>query len=290
MSAHNSQHDAIEHAFGESVGSKALWERCPQLDILLNPGKGVIFFEDFVAVNKGKYGAIGASGSATTYPAWAWSRNGVNKAAVSHLTSVAGHPGIARLTAAQDDATADIGVTMQLQGLPFILATGMDLWFEAMIRIGNPDNQFYIGLAEDEVAAGLYGASGGVNVASNHLGLGDLYATTAGGTFFHSEKVDEYGYSAAAIHTPTTATWYRYGFHVSDRAANGTYAINVYVDGALVAVYNASTTDDIVPSTDMPIVALTPTFYCGTEDGSTTSVTLDIDWVKVVQQRTLAVI
>ena len=276
----------VESTYTHKSESSALWDNCPLVEISQDPHLGSIFFDDFIYLNKGKYGAIGAAGSATGYPAWAWSRNGIYKAAVSHLTSVAGHPGIARLTAAQDVTTADIGVTMQLQGLSFILASTKHLWFEAEVRMGNIDNQMFIGLAENEVAAGLYGASGGVNVAENYIGFMDDGAGDASTPDFAAEKATNQGKTAAAggLATLVTATWTTLGFHVWFDATEASRYVTVYQDGVLLDTY-LETSTEVTFSTDVPTEAMSPVFYCGTEDGTTTSVTLDVDWIKVVQMR-----
>jgi hypothetical protein len=144
----------------------------------------------------------------------------------------------------------DSGSTTEAQGIQaqktlasFLPKAGRDIWFESRIKvtgITNLNAELFIGLAEID---GTVISASAVST-SNHIGFSST--TDDGILLSNSEKA---GTGATSTGTVIKSdTWTTLGFKVS-----GLNNVTFYVNGAQISA---------LPSANIPIVVLAPTFVC----------------------------
>ena len=152
-----------EHAAGDRRQSPSIWADCPQAEMLIDPGVGILFFDDFLssydlATNQTTVTKLG--------PYEAYTGNGTNLLVSGGVTGIGG-----TLVIASGD-TADINAVFTLGGgAPFMISTtdgdDCDLWFECRFKISSittaDQAQVFIGLTEEDRAAanGIWADAGG---------------------------------------------------------------------------------------------------------------------------------
>lgn len=177
-------------------------------------------------------------------------------------------PGILKLT--QKATTDNDGGQVNYNFEKWKLATGKKLWFETRIRCaaGDATNlDFFVGLAEAEDLTGVAD-----NMPANGIG----FHKEDGDTNIDASSSDNgTNLQTAAAGTLVDATWIKLGLYF-DGGATGAATITPYVNGV------AGT--PIASVTYATMAELAPLFMVRNGDATTTQ-TLEIDYVKVVQLR-----
>lgn len=141
--------------------------------------------------------------------------------------------------------------------------------FECRLRFNEspttspPD--FFAGLAE--VDTSIIGS--GANSTSNHIGF-ELINEDATLDFV-AEKADNRGTQANVL-TLAEDTFYKLGFVI-----NGVSTITMYINGV------ATSTSSLTVSTDLPIVAMCPSFACLASGTAAAQPEVDLDWFRCLQ-------
>jgi hypothetical protein len=233
-----------ETALGPLPGA-SLWESAPSAVVHSDPSPLVYYNNDFLELTI----------ASNTFGGWAFTA--ATSGSVAQDTTGSG--GILKLDAGA--VTANQGVNFQLNNVPFAVAAGKPVWYEARVKFTGLTSlkvQTFIGLAVTNTAIIAAGASAdidrigfqgitttGVLASATHSGAGNL--TTGTGL------------------TLVNSTWYRLGFLAQ------TTGVDFYVDGAKVGTTLA---------TNIPTAALAPAFVC--QANATVQPVLNVDYLRVV--------
>ncbi len=243
----------------QHVGPSAeLWKDCPLLEMMIDPGVGYYYFDDFTGV-----GAAPGSAASNTTQGWTFTR-----VTAGTMGTILGHGGELHLVA---DTTADRGVNVQLLNCCVIPTAGKTIWFEARVQISHVDNQIFVGIAETNTVLIASGAldEAGADASSIGFFTDEPSATGVGGTVTQkngTSDVTEDNFILAAT------TWYNLGFKVT-----GITKVEFYQDGKLIET--GETANTIADAVEMAL-----SFVCQNEDGANTN-TLKVDWVRIAQLR-----
>ena len=163
-------------------------------------------------------------------------------------------------------STNNQGVQGQLGGAAgassFIPSATSKIYYEARIKaadIGSTTCQVFAGLAIVDTSVFASAA----NSTANHIGYEAINSTAVG---IHSEKAGTRS-STASAHTLVDDTYVKLGFVV-----DGLTSVTPFVNGVAKTAI----------TTNIPIVALTPSFVC--HSSGTTDPILHVDWVSVYQE------
>tara|TARA_R100000995_G_scaffold84891_1_gene65558 strand:+ start:586 stop:1341 length:756 start_codon:yes stop_codon:yes gene_type:complete len=167
-------------------------------------------------------------------------------------------------------STNNQGVQIQLGGAAgassFIANANSKIYYEARVKIadiGSTTCQMFAGLAIVDTSVFASAA----NSTANHIGFEAINTTAMG---IHSEKAGSRS-STAAVHTVADDAYVKLGFVV-----DGLTKITPYVNGVA---------KDAI-TTNIPIVALTPSFVC--HSSGTTDPIVHVDWVACYQAEQIA--
>jgi len=167
-------------------------------------------------------------------------------------------------------STNNQGVQIQLGGAAgassFIANANSKIYYEARVKIadiGSTTCQMFAGLAIVDTSVFASAA----NSTANHIGFEAINTTAMG---IHSEKAGSRS-STAAVHTVADDAYVKLGFVV-----DGLTKITPYVNGVA---------KDAI-TTNIPIVALTPSFVC--HSSGTTDPIVHVDWVACFQAEQIA--
>tara|TARA_R100001082_G_scaffold108727_1_gene84464 strand:- start:1640 stop:2395 length:756 start_codon:yes stop_codon:yes gene_type:complete len=167
-------------------------------------------------------------------------------------------------------STNNQGVQIQLGGAAgassFIPNANATIYYEARVKIadiGSTTCQMFAGLAIVDTSVFASAA----NSTANHIGFEAINSTAMG---IHSEKAGSRS-STASVHTVVDDTYVKLGFVV-----DGLTKITPYVNGVA---------KDTI-TTNIPIVAMTPSFVC--HSSGTTDPIVHVDWVACVQAEQIA--
>ena len=165
-----------------------------------------------------------------------------------------------------NSTTNNQGVQIQLGGAAgassFIPSATSKIYYEARIKaadIGSTTCQVFAGLAIVDTSVFASAA----NSTANHIGYEAINSTAVG---IHSEKAGTRS-STASAHTLVDDTYVKLGFVV-----DGLTSVTPFVNGVAKTAI----------TTNIPIVALTPSFVCHSR--GTTDPILHVDWVSVYQE------
>ena len=165
-----------------------------------------------------------------------------------------------------NSTTNNQGVQVQLGGAAgassFIPSATSKIYYEARIKaadIGSTTCQVFAGLAIVDTSVFASAA----NSTANHIGYEAINSTAVG---IHSEKAGTRS-STASAHTLVDDTYVKLGFVV-----DGLTSVTPFVNGVAKTAI----------TTNIPIVALTPSFVC--HSSGTTDPILHVDWVSVYQE------
>jgi hypothetical protein len=147
----------------------------------------------------------------------------------------------------------------------FIPSAASKIFFEARVKIadigtsGSDTGNMLVGLTEVDTTV----LASGANSTANHISFEHL--DDDGAVDFHSEKAGTRD-SSTGLHTLSDDGYVKLGFLV-----DGVTSITPYVNGVAKTAH----------TTQVPIVAMTPTFVC--HSAGTTDPILHVDWVACFQ-------
>lgn len=252
--------------------SISIWERCPILEILEDPGKGYGFFDDFIrgditgtlgtVKDVNQYAMFGSSGATATYD------------------DVAG--GAIVLTEATDNES----VSMTTEQHPFsITANAGELWYEARIKhstITTNETSFFVGLMDTiPLIVGVpLSITGTLVDTANLVGFHFPEAnTTAFDTTYKANTV-----TAVEVNSDVGAlvvdTYVKLGMHFQPNdIGNGANELVFFIDGVPQA---ATKTIPDNTGTDFPADArMGPTIAMMM--GNSAAETISMDWWRCYQ-------
>jgi len=229
--------------------SPTLWHQAPMMQIMGGDlGEGFGFIDDFLSFDDASYRWLltnATSGTAVMDPA--------AKGGVLLLDSAA--------------ATNNQGVQIQAGGAigasSFIPSAASKIYFEARVKvadIGSTTVQIFAGVSSVDASV----LASAANTSINHVGFEAINTTSL---TFASEKADSRSGSVdTSAGTIADGTYIKLGFLI-----DGVTSATPYVDGV------AGTAQ----TTNIPIVAMTPTLVC--HSSGTTDPILHVDWVACFQ-------
>ena len=169
-----------------------------------------------------------------------------------------------------NSTTNNQGVQIQLGGAAgaasFIASAASKIYFEARVKIadiGSTTCQMFVGLAEVDTSV----LASAANTTANHIGFEAINTTAMG---IHSEKAGTRS-STASVHTVVDDDYVKLGFIV-----DGLTKITPFVNGVAQTAI----------TTNIPIVAMTPSFVC--HSSGTTDPIVHVDWVACYQAEHIA--
>ena len=231
--------------------SPTLWHQAPIMQIMGGDlGEGFGFIDDFLSWDDASYRWLLTQASAGTIAMDPAAKGGV-------------------LLLDSGGTTNNQGVQMQAGGAigasSFIASAASKIYFEARVKIadigtsGSDTGNMLVGLTAVSSAV----LSSGANDTANHISFEHL--DDDGAVDFHSEKAGSRD-SSTGLHTLTDDDYVKLGFLV-----DGVTSITPYVNGVAKTAH----------TTQIPIVAMTPTFVC--HSAGTTDPILHVDWVACFQ-------
>ena len=231
--------------------SPTLWHQAPVMQIMSGDlGEGFGFIDDFFAFDDASYRWVLTQDSAGTVAMDAAAKGGV-------------------VLLDSNSTTNNQGVQIQMGGAAgassFIPSAASKIYFEARVKIadigtsGSDTGNLVVGLAAVDATV----LSSGANNTANHICFEHL--DDDGAVDFHSEKAGSRD-SSTGLHTLTDDDYVKLGFLV-----DGVTSITPYVNGVAKTAH----------TTQIPIVAMTPTFVC--HSAGTTDPILHVDWVACFQ-------
>lgn len=260
----------VLRAYGALAGegpAYALWEDCPWLEMMLDPTKGTIYFNNFVD------GFQPFTGTSTT-EVTDWIQTEVASGLTQYKTDAAldAH-GVLRVSS-EAYASADDGITVMWRATPWVTEDTKTLWFEARIKVTGavtPD-QFFIGLCNTLTSMH---PSGVIDDTVDKIGFYTHSGSTTLTLEFITSKTTVQAATAAAA-TIAQNTWIKVGFKVT--WSGSVQTVTPYVNGV---AGTAHATAASVPT------ALTGLGIClaAHVDQTSTVAVLDVDWIRIAQLR-----
>jgi hypothetical protein len=229
------------------AGGPSLWQGAPQLALIQDMVVAAEFMDDFVGL------VTGASAWVTTQATSGTATAG----------SLAG--GTAALNAGA--TTQHQGIQMQRGGSHLVPALGKHIWFECRAKVNVLQAELLFGLFDTDatlVTAGALHATDGIG----------FQCLTSDGVILPVVKSASTATTGASVATLTAATYVRLGFVLTWSAT--LQQVQPYVNGA--AVGNPITTN-------IPTVALTPSFVCQSGAGAGSNPQVDLDYVNTIAIR-----
>lgn len=241
----------VPNAFGTAGGtgpSPIIWNDVDVLELMLNPQKGIYFFDDFM-------GPI----DVTTGDGWTLTQVDTKGSIAGDATA---QGGVLTVTSATGDS-ADDGINAQLKNCMVKPASGVKIYFEARVKMSDATQQYYIGLS-------------GVDTTIIASGVMDDTVDKCG--FYHEAASTDNKISAISSRTSseekdadvadnTDGTYVKLGFII-----DGLTRVDYYVNG--VNVGNCVDTSDIPNA----VMCLSAVAQYESADG-----VMSIDWVRIAQ-------
>ena len=236
--------------------SPNIWNQAPLQQVLGGGlGEGFGFIDDFLSFDDASYRWVLTQATAGTVAMDPAAKGGV-------------------LLLDSNSTSNNQGVQIQAGGAAgaasFLPNANAKIYFEARVKIadigtsGSDTGNLVVGLAAVSTAV----LSGGANDTANHICFEHL--DDDGAVDFHSEKAGSRD-SSTGLHTLADDEYFKVGFLV-----DGLTSITPYVNGIAKTAH----------TTEIPIVALTPTVVCHSASG--TDPILHVDWVACIQAEDIA--
>ena len=234
--------------------SPTLWHQAPVTQIMSGDlGEGFGFIDDFLTLNA-ETAAVG-----NIVVDWVATQDSAGTAALD----AAAKGGVLLLDSG--GTTNNQGMQAQHVSACFIPSAASKIYFEARVKIadigtsGSDTGNLVVGLAAVDTTV----LASGANSTANHICFEHL--DDDGAVDFHSEKAGSRD-SSTGLHTLTDDDYVKLGF-----LGDGVTSITPYVNGVAKTAH----------TTQIPIVAMTPTFVC--HSAGTTDPILHVDWVACFQ-------
>ncbi len=271
---------------GGTGPSPAIWADCPILEMMMNPGKGYFFQDDFLNVSDHI-----SDQSVQRYDTFINTGvTGIQRAGVAAPT-FGGVGGVIEI--AGNDTDEDQFV-MSTHGPAFVVsdtvANSRKLWFEARFSkasIGNDALAFFLGLAFDHGASVTVAKTMCLTNTDANLGafsyLGFHVDQAAGATMdaVYMAESNSQTVNVAGIQTMVADTYYRVGFKY-DPDAPVTRRIKWFIDGVEDNTYVTATQIAAATFPDAEPLALVLATKVGTNAAEVKS---QMDWWRCAQLR-----
>jgi len=236
--------------------SPTLWNQAPLAQISVGGlDQGFGFIDDFFAFDDASYRWVLTQDSAGTVAMDAAAKGGV-------------------VLLDSNSTTNNQGIQIQMGGAAgaasFIPNANANIYFEARVKIadigtsGSATGNLVVGLAAVDTTV----LASGANSTANHICFEHLDDDSE--VDFHSEKAGSRD-SSTGLHTLVDDDYVKLGFLVK-----GLTSITPFVNGVAKTAH----------TTQIPIVAMTPTFVC--HSAGTTDPILHVDWVACYQEENIA--
>ncbi len=247
---------SVDHQVGPSA---QLWKDCPILKMMIDPGFGFYYFDDFMGpgVTVGADEDADGAGWTTTYLA------SVADAEFGPVIGAGGELHIAEL-----DGTKDQGINMQLLNCCVKPAAGKTIWFEARIQVNEIDNHVFIGLASADTTLILLGIMDETNPSAIGFFTDEASGSGLGGTITEKAGANDTTEDIVTVGTSYT----NLGFKVT-----GITKVEFYQDGKLIET--GTTTANIPDGIELAL-----SIYLGNEQNGSGN-NLKIDWIRIAQLR-----
>lgn len=212
-----------------------VWQKIDWMEILRDPEKGMVFWDDFVDLPTGKYTATQAT------------------AGTFALDEQIGGVALADC----NSTTVTQGINVQLTNGGFTWASGALMVFETRLKVVDMATgpEFFAGMSEVDTAI----IDTSLQASANHIGFESV--SDDGVLLFGAEKAGTEA-TALASNTLTDGTFVKLAFIVEE---DGTIA--QYVNGVAVTGFTASTWT--------PIVSMTPSFVCQSDGATDSIMHID---------------
>lgn len=173
---------------------------------------------------------------------------------------------------------ADQGINVQFGATLVKPLANRKIYYETRIKVIDlvTEAQLFIGLSEIDTTI----FASGENSSANHIGFEANATSIAGTSYGGAGKLQFFGEKAGTRNTPPTAD---VGLNVHTLVEDDYVKLGFIIDGVTECkVYvNGVFTKDVIPTANIPIVALSPSYACLGE--STSDPILTVDWVLLAQ-------
>lgn len=240
----------VPNAYGSAAGvgpSPNIWDEVDILELMLNPQKGVYFFDDFM-------GPI----DVTTGDGWVLTQSNAT-GTISALTTDQG--GVLQISSV--GALADDSLNAQLTNCTVKPASGVKIYFEARVNMTDATQQFVLGLAE---------------VDTTLMAAGVLDDVVDKVVFYHEAASTDNKISAASSNDASEEK----DADVADNADNTYVKLGFVIDGLTSVTYyvNGVQVGTCVDTSDLPNEVMCLSAFCGYESAAGI---MHIDWVRIAQ-------
>lgn len=257
--------------------SPAIWASADVLQAYARPDKAVYLFDDFLSFDGLVTSTVGKYAS----DSGAWISYEDSGDSIVQLETEIG--GVIRL---QTDGTDNDEVWLANGGAKSVLGKipstgGNKMWFECRVRPQEiATRNFYIGLAEEGLAAADTIADAGTLASKDLLGFASLEGDATGLDTVHRTAGQALTTVQDDIETLVAATWYKLGW-IFDPDAPAAKRIRFFNDGVEQSSYVTATAlaAATFPSGEEMGILM------GIKNGTTTITRLDVDWVRFLQLR-----
>lgn len=251
--------DAAFPAFGTAAlrgPSPLIWGGAPLLDVILDPTKGIYYWNDF-----DRYGGMSIADNGSYNDLTYTERT---DGLLANMPTIPG--GIVKLDSIA--TTADQGATMQILGLQIEPLTGTTIRMEWRCLVDDDAGQCFLGLCDDSITAPV--TSSDAITTNDHAGFyRDAGTGSAGWTVGCGDggSVEEEDDAC----TSTKTVYHKFGLVLEGIGAVAGSTCKFYFDGVLVF-----TTTDI---DDLPLLLMCPAFQM---DAGGVNVIMLMDWLRIL--------
>jgi hypothetical protein len=257
---------AYDTAASPTGPGEDLWQDCPWLEMLSNPGVGFAYFDDYAIHPQVGVGYDATTIDVGTLGILGWTTTVVSTGSVAVATE---KHGVMKLSS--NTTNDDNGIQAQLLSCYVDPAADKTIWFEARVKFDTGTDQYFVGLASADTTLIASGALDETN--PSYAGFARDVNTTAA----KLECVNAIGSGGNQANATgdvdvTNGTFLNLGMRITSTS------IQYYVDGVLTDTHTNTTTASI------PTAALALSLVSQSESG-TTKDALSVDWVRVAQLR-----
>ncbi len=251
---------AYPHSGTLGIGpSPVIWDGAPIEEVLMNPGLGFHFFDDFTKLSTYAAGTL---------------HDGILLTQNTSEGTLANDPAVPGgiLLASAAGTTAAKGPTVQFPGIQCEPLTGTTIYMEWRCQLDSDDARIFMGLCDDSVTTLV--ANDTIITNKDYAGFFRDAGTTT--TKKYSCGACDAGGADTDDNVTADATktaYHTFGMVISGIGGVAGTTIKFYMDGVLA--YTANTI------ADLPLLVMCPTFeICG--DGGSDTPVMSIDWLKIL--------
>lgn len=258
--------------------SKAIWNKCPVMEILADPNRGIHFFDDFI-----DFGVPGTQTTEINLGRYKVYNTGATKVAqTSTFNSAEVADGVIAITT---DTAGDQGV-IGTHACPILLSTTTrgQAFFEARVAItsvATNDGQIFVGLGENDTVtfgAAIPLADADATASTCALvGFNRLEDGTTALNTSYADRASSWTNVEASAGTVAALTWIKLGMIFDPD--NSSRCLRFFVNG--IETSSAVTKSTLSGLTYLDAVALGPVAAVFADSGA--AATLHMDWWRYAQ-------